>query len=72
MLWYRDFDSAIAAMVGAPSRIFRPDPQNVAIYEQLFGLYRQVHDAFGIAWHRSELANVMKDLLAIRRQIANA
>jgi L-ribulokinase len=69
---YGDFASAIAAMSGVQPRIYNPDPSHAAVYERLFGLYRQAHDAFGIAGHQSDLSNVMKDLLAIRDEAAHA
>ena len=69
---YGDFASAITAMAGVQPRVFKPDPRESAVYERLFQLYRQVHDAFGIARHKADLSSVMKDLLAIRDQIVNA
>ncbi len=69
---YDDFGSAIQAMAGLQPRVFSPDPHHAAVYERLFQLYRQVHDAFGIAGHSANLSNVMKDLLAIRDEIASA
>lgn len=68
---YSDFDSAIAAMAGLQPRIFKPVPGQAVIYERLFQLYRQLHDAFGIAGHKANVSNVMKDLLAIRDEIAS-
>jgi L-ribulokinase len=67
---HADFVSAIAAMGGVQPHVYTPDPRRAAIYERLFRLYRQAHDAFGIAGHKSDLSNVMKDLLAIRDEVA--
>ncbi len=61
-----DFTTAIQQMTGVQERIYNPIPANVAVYEKLYKLYLQLHDAFGIAGSRSSLANVMKDLLTIR------
>src|SRR6185312_9742362 len=69
---YSDFPSAIAAMSGVQPRIFKPDPNHAKIYQRLFRLYRQVHDAFGIAGHKADVSNVMKDLLAIRDEVVRA
>lgn len=69
---YSDFASAIAAMSGVQPRIFKPDPNHAMTYERLFRLYRQVHDAFGIAGHKADVSNVMKDLLAIRDDVVRA
>src|SRR5690606_34437562 len=63
---YDDFDSAQAAMTGVKDTVYKPIPENVAVYAKLYKLYKQLHDAFGIAGKPIELANVMKDLLAIK------
>jgi L-ribulokinase len=65
-----DFDSAIKAMAGVQPRIFTPDPRHAAVYERIFRLYCQVHDAFGIAGNKQDLSGVMKDLLAIRDEVS--
>jgi L-ribulokinase len=36
------------------------------VYEQLYSLYKQLHDAFGLESFSGKLANVMKDLLSIK------
>jgi L-ribulokinase len=62
------FDDAIVRMVGEPARIFTPIAEHVAVYERLFQLYRQIHDAFGRKGTTASLGMVMKDLLDIRDQ----
>ena len=62
------FDDAIIRMVGEPARIFMPISEHAAVYERLFKLYRQVHDAFGRKDSTAHLGMVMKDLLDIRDQ----
>lgn len=47
---------------------YEPIPENQAVYEKIYGLYREIHDAFGSASWEGSLANVMKDLLSIREQ----
>lgn len=61
-----DFDTAISRMTGVQDKIYQPIPQHVQVYERLFQLYMQLHDAFGVAGKQSNLFNVMKDLLTIR------
>ena len=68
---HTDFSTAIAAMSGAQSKVYHPDSHHAATYERLFRLYRQAHDAFGIAGHRADLSNVMKDLLVLRDEITH-
>ena len=48
---------------------YKPDWQNHEIYQLLYALYRQLHDAFGIAETKLPLANVMKELLAIKKRV---
>ena len=67
---YADFASAIAVISGVQPRVYTPDPGHAAMYERLFRLYRQAHDAFGIAGHKADLSNIMKDLLATRDEVA--
>ncbi len=61
-----DFDTAVAKMTGVQDKIYQPIPANARVYEKLFKLYMQLHDAFGVAGTRSDISNVMKDLLTIR------
>jgi len=49
-------------------KIYQPDPNNHAVYRDMYRLYRQLHDGFGtVSWNGS-MANVMKELLTIRDQ----
>ena len=61
-----DFQSAQAAMTGLQATRYRPIPENQAIYEQLYALYRELHDAFGGVTQAADLGHVMKDLLALK------
>ena len=61
-----DFKSAQAAMTGLKELTYRPDPANQAIYQELYALYRDLHDAFGGVTPSASLAHVMKKLLAIK------
>lgn len=61
-----DFASAARAMVRMDPNVYRPHPEAAAIYDRLFGLYRRLHDAFGIRGSQVDLYPVMKDLLEIR------
>ncbi|MGC9053394.1 MAG: FGGY-family carbohydrate kinase, partial [Candidatus Hydrogenedens sp.] len=67
---HTDFASAIKAMTGVQSTKYIPNPKNQQIYNQLYKLYRQLHDAFGTKEYQGNLANVMKELLTIRRNIS--
>jgi L-ribulokinase len=45
---------------------YEPNPEAHAVYRELYGLYRQLHDGFGTPQWSGSMANVMKELLAIR------
>lgn len=47
-------------------KVYHPIPENVAIYRELYALYRDVHDAFGTAGWSGKLHHIMKQLLDIR------
>lgn len=64
---YAQFAPAIASMTGVRETVFTPRPAARATYDQLYAIYRQLHDAFGGADERSTtLASAMKDLLDLR------
>jgi L-ribulokinase len=62
-----DFPSAQRAMTRVKPRSYRPIAANQKVYDQLYRLYRQVHDAFGGLTRSADLSGVMKDLLAIKQ-----
>jgi L-ribulokinase len=64
---HANYLDAIAAMAGVQETVYSPIPANVTVYEELYRLYRQLHDSFGIA-NRSgaDLSPVMKRLLDLR------
>ena len=58
-------------MTGVKDITYKPIPENHRVYQQLYKLYKQLHDAFGTKKYIGKLDNVMKDLLAIK-EIVNA
>jgi L-ribulokinase len=48
---------------------FLPDPDEHKIYLRLYGLYRILHDAFGLKGRSPELYPVMKELLRIKAEV---
>jgi L-ribulokinase len=66
---YGDFGDAVAKMTPPHLRTFTPIPENQAVYDRLYKLYRRVHDAFGVAGTRDDLSDVMKQLLTIRDEV---
>jgi L-ribulokinase len=65
------FAEAQAAMCGIKSTTFKPIAENHAVYRRLYGLYRQLHDGFGLQGQPLAMGNVMKELLEIKEK-ANA
>ena len=63
---YKNVPEAQAAMCGIKERTFKPIPENQRAYQQLYSLYKQLHDAFGIESYSGKIANVMKELLSIK------
>lgn len=64
-----DVPAAQARMTGLKPRVFRPDPEAVPVYAQLYALYRQLHDAFGTSSWSGPMYDVMKRLIALRDRI---
>ncbi len=66
---HADFATAQKAMAGIKAETFAPIARNKAVYDGLFELYAQLHDAFG-GVRQVELGALMKKLLAIREASA--
>jgi L-ribulokinase len=65
---YPDFSTAQKAMTSLKPVQYDPVPENQNVYEQLFLLYRQLHDAFGGVNRQADLSAVMKELIRIREE----
>jgi L-ribulokinase len=63
---YESFAAARAKMCGVKKKTFKPIAANHQVYQQLYKLYKQLHDAFGTANWNGNLTNVMKELLSIK------
>ncbi len=66
---YPDVVSAQKAMCGVKENTYKPIPENHEVYKNLYNLYMQLHDAFGVGGQQSDLSNVMKELLTIKETI---
>ncbi len=66
---YDNFPDAQAAMCGIKDATYKPVSENHRVYQQLYALYKQLHDAFGLQEWSGGLANVMKKLLDIKDSV---
>ncbi|HWW02500.1 MAG TPA: ribulokinase [Candidatus Acidoferrum sp.] len=66
---HASYAEAQKAMTGLKARVFEPNSQAHTVYEQLYSLYRKLHDAFGTQQPAGSLFDVMKELLAIRGKV---
>lgn len=62
------FKEAQRCMASLKETVYKPNPQNRKVYNQLYGIYRQLHDAFGGVESKNDLSKVMKDLLSIKQK----
>jgi L-ribulokinase len=65
------FDSvpdAQRALCRVLDTVYEPDRRRHAVYTRLYGLYRQLHDAFGTATWSGRINHVMKELIALREE----
>jgi L-ribulokinase len=63
------FVDAQERMTSVSERRFTPDPDAHRVYNELYGLYRELHDTFGgVPDARADLASVMKRLLEVRER----
>jgi len=63
---YADVPAAQRAMTGVKSLAYQPEPEAMRVYERLYGLYRCLHDSFGLGRPTEDLSGVMKQLLSLR------
>lgn len=64
-----DFASAQKKMTGLKPKVYKPNPKAHAVYQELYALYKQLHDAFGTKEWNGNLYDVMKKLIKIRSQV---
>ena len=66
---YDTFEAAQAAMTRVADTHYLPDPKAKAVYDQLYALYRELHDTFGgVPGATADLGTFMKRLLALRER----
>ena len=66
---YDSWTEAQTRMTSLKEKRFAPQPAAQQVYDGLYGIYRELHDAFGgVSGARGNLGSVMKRLLAIKEQ----
>jgi L-ribulokinase len=65
---YDDFSKAQASMVHNPSTSYFPNLKNIGIYDELFLIYKKLHDSFGRRGSSINLFPVMKSLISLRER----
>jgi L-ribulokinase len=64
---YDDWRDAQRNMTSVKDERFEPRPEAVTTYNQLYTLYRELHDTFGgVSGARADLPSLMRRLLALR------
>jgi L-ribulokinase len=63
-----NFAAAQSKMTSLKPKRYRPDPARRKVYEKLYALYRELHDAFGGVKKDAVLSGVMKDLIRIKEE----
>jgi L-ribulokinase len=70
---YDRFEDAQARMTSLRPEAFHPDRAARAVYDELYVIYRELHDSFGgVPGAKADLATAMKRLLAIRERTVAA
>jgi len=63
-----EFQTAQRAMTSLREIQYIPIPENKTVYDELYAVYRQLHDSFGGLAKTADLSRVMKDLIRIRER----
>jgi L-ribulokinase len=67
---YDSFREAQERMTSLRDERFDPDPDAHRVYDELYGMYRELHDTFGaVPGATGDLATLMKRLLALRERV---
>jgi L-ribulokinase len=62
------FPEAQAKMTSLKETSYRPNPENQKVYNRLYRLYHELHDAFGGRQAQADLGHVMKDLIRLKEE----
>ena len=65
------FPEAQQQMTSLKDVVYTPQPESQKAYNELYALYRQLHDAFGGVNRSADLSGIMKELIRIKEQQNN-
>lgn len=65
---YDTFPAAQAKMTKLKKVAYTPKSENHQVYNKVYALYRQVHDAFGVPKSNADLTQVMKQLIQLKEE----
>ena len=57
-------------MTGVKVISYKPNPAAHAVYAELYQLYKQLHDSFGVAGTCADLSGIMKQLLDLKQRVS--
>jgi len=63
-----DFQTAQAAMTSVKDVRYDPIPKNRDVYNELYALYRSLHDAFGGVTKNADVSHLMPELIRIKEE----
>jgi L-ribulokinase len=66
---YPSITQAQKAMTGLQDKVFKPAKRAQSVYDELYTLYHQLHDAFGGIKPGTDVGDVMKRLIALRDRV---
>ncbi|MGD2122889.1 MAG: ribulokinase [Gemmatimonadota bacterium] len=70
---YDTFGDSQGAMTSLKEKRFDPRPEARAVYDELYGMYLELHDAFGgVGTDRADFPSLMKRLLDLRGRVVGA
>jgi len=69
---YDNYADASKSMTGVLATRYEPNPSAVKIYNQLYPLYKELHDSFGMDQEQRDLSHIMKKLMHIRDSVKGA
>jgi L-ribulokinase len=69
---YATWTEAQDRMTTIKAKRFDPRPDARRVYDELYGIYRELHDAFGLPGARPDLGSLMKRLLAVKEEATSA